>query len=577
MYETNEPLLSPGDYVAILKRRKWELIVPTLLVFLIALGLAIKLPTRYQSSATILIEQQEIPIDLVRSTVTSYADQRIEVIRQRVMTTQSLGQIVERYNLFPELREERGLPAAVEQIRSNITLETISAEVGGSRSGSATIAFSLSYQAGNPEQAQRVTNDIVSLFLEENLSERKRTAQEATRFLEQESNKLAEQVTGLEARLASFKEEHGDAIPEMAGVNLQLLQRAEENLRLNEQEIRALEINAIYLESELAKLSPFVNLQTVTGEPVLGPAERLRTLETELLRLRSRYAETHPDRVAVEREIEVLRQELARRGDDAASSLAELRQRLAALRGRYSDEHPDVKSLERQIAAAEQSASTGGGTETQGASDAQNPAYIQIQAQLVANQNKLDALRQARQALEARLRDLEARVAAAPKIEREYLLITRDYDSAVAKYNQVKSKLFEATLAESLETERKGERFTLIEPPLLPDRPISPNRPAIVLLGFVLAVGSGVGGLAARELLDAGLYSIHTIQNLTGSAPLAIIPRITTTEERRRRILIALGIVVGFVIIVGITLLAIHVFYKPLDVLWFRIAARFTG
>jgi polysaccharide biosynthesis transport protein len=77
------------DYLAILKRRKWQLILPIVLLAPIAVIVALTLPPIYRSTATILIEQQEIPPDLIRTTVTSFADQRIQVIKQRVMTTKN--------------------------------------------------------------------------------------------------------------------------------------------------------------------------------------------------------------------------------------------------------------------------------------------------------------------------------------------------------------------------------------------------------------------------------------------------------------------------------------------------------
>jgi polysaccharide biosynthesis transport protein len=575
----NDQTVFLNDYLATLKRRKWQLLGPAILIFLIAVGIVVSLPTLYRSNATVLIEQQEIPTDLVRSTVTSYADQRVQVIRQRVMTTQNLGQVIERHDLYADLRRDKGLGSAIEQIRSDIKLEMISADVMdplSGRSGTTTIAFSISYQAESPTLAQRVTNDLVSLFLDENLRERKRTAQEASRFLEQESRKLSEQVSALEGRLAQFKEVNGDSIPEMMQVNLQLMQRMEDSLRTTDQEIRALEVNQIYLQSELGKLHPYTSMYSASGERIMSPADRLKVLETEFLTFSSRYSESHPDRAAIEREIEILRREVGRRdGDDIRRLLVEQRNELTSLRVRYSNEHPSIERLERQISATEQRLATGSYVSPADNSvavitDADNPAYIQLNSQLVANQAKLDSLRRSRDEVSLRLGNFEQRIAEAPKVEREYRLITRDYESAIEKYNQVRSKHLEATLAESLESERQGERFTLIEPPLIPETPYSPNRIALLLVGFAVALGSGAGILAAREALDDGIYSVQQIKDITGSPPLAIMPVLRTEQDHRRRLFHVL-----FYVFLGVTAIsgaayAMHKLYRPLDVLWFQ-------
>jgi uncharacterized protein involved in exopolysaccharide biosynthesis len=492
------------------------------------------------------------------------------------MTTENLGQILERYDLYPDLRLRGGIAGAVERMREDINIEMIR-----SGPGTTSIAFSVSYESESPTLAQQVTDDLASLFLDENVRERRRATREISGFLDQESNRLAEEVSNIEAKLAMFKEKHGDIIPEMMQVNSQLLQRTEDSLRQTDQEIQSLEINQIYLQSELAKLNPYTSVPSGSGERSITPAERLRTLETEMLRLRSRYSETHPDRIAVEREIEALRRAVGGREtetDNIRRLLTQQRRELSDLRSRRSSEHPDVKAMERQIAVTEQRLASGGSnTDPGGAAtvaDATNPLYIQMETQIAANRSKLDALRHNRDALAVRLTEFEARVAEGPKIEREYRILTRDYDSAVSKYNQIRSKHMEAVLAESLEAENKGERFVLIEPPRIPDQPSSPSVAKMILLGFVLALGGGVGTIAALELLDGRIYSIRAIQDVAGAIPLAVIPLIETPEDQRRRHFKYIGLALGSVSVLILIAIALEHFVMPLDVLWPKIVEQ---
>jgi len=115
---------------------------------LVTLALALLLPSTYQSGATILIEQQEIPQDLVRSAVTSFADQRVQVISQRVMSTQNLLSLIERYDLYPDIRQSKPREVLMQKMRDDISMKMISADVIDPRSGrptQATIAFGVSY------------------------------------------------------------------------------------------------------------------------------------------------------------------------------------------------------------------------------------------------------------------------------------------------------------------------------------------------------------------------------------------------------------------------------------------------
>ncbi len=149
------------DYIAVLLRRKGLLFWPAVAVFTVALGVAFVLPPVYRSTATVLIEQPEIPPDLVQSVVTSYADQRLQVIRQRVMTTQNLIEILDKYGLYADGRKKQPIAKVVEGFRENVRLEMVSANVRDSRSGRAsraTIAFTLSFDHKTPLRTKQIFN-----------------------------------------------------------------------------------------------------------------------------------------------------------------------------------------------------------------------------------------------------------------------------------------------------------------------------------------------------------------------------------------------------------------------------------
>ncbi len=383
--ETEEDVKGLGDYLAILKRRRWQLILPAAVLFVVAAVAAVAIPASYRSQATILIEQQEIPQDLVRSTVTSYADQRVQVISKRILTTAKLGEIVERFGLYRDKRERTGIATVVEDMRKDdIHLNMISAEVVDPRSGrpaQATIAFTLAYDSPNPQLAQKVASEIVTLFLNENLKTRREAARQTSRFLNAEAEKLSTEISTLEAKLATFKEQHNENLPELSQYNLQLLQRTEDQMRSNENILRTLEERKIYLQAQLAQIDPYSGGYSSGGQRVLGSADRLRLLEGEHAGVVARYSPDHPTRIQLEREMGALRAQLGSPGNAVRrDKLAEQQAELATLRQRYGADHPDVKKAERsvaatqkQLAAAGKQAPTGTGG---GSTDADNPAYV---------------------------------------------------------------------------------------------------------------------------------------------------------------------------------------------------------
>src|SRR5262245_8263396 len=149
------------DLWQMLQRRRWSICVASLTIFAIGLGIAMLWPPVYRSRATILIEEQEIPPDLVRSAISSYADQRIETIKQQVMSRATLWKIIDQYNLYDSLRKRSPTEEVLEQFVKDIRIEVINAKVVDKRSQTptqATIAFTLAYDGESPDVAQKIAN-----------------------------------------------------------------------------------------------------------------------------------------------------------------------------------------------------------------------------------------------------------------------------------------------------------------------------------------------------------------------------------------------------------------------------------
>jgi len=280
--------LGLADYLAIAKRRRRAILLAAGAGLLTTLLLALFLPPTYQSIGTILIEQQEMPSELVRSTVTSYADQRVQVISQRVMTTQNLLDIIRRYNLYPRQRSRESREALIERMRKDINVKMISADVIDPRSGrptSATIAFSVAYSNHSPDQAAKVANELSTLFLNENVSTRTKLAQDAASFLEGEAERVNKHMAELESQVAAFRSQHFDSLPELEQFNMQLLDRITQDLDKDETRRASLEQQQVYLEAQLTQLKPNSALFSDSGERILSTNDRLKALRS--LRRRS--------------------------------------------------------------------------------------------------------------------------------------------------------------------------------------------------------------------------------------------------------------------------------------------------
>ena len=550
----------------------------------LTVAMALLLPPTYTAGATILIEQQEIPQELVRSAVTSFADQRVQVISQRVMTTQNLLALIERYNLYPEIRLTKPREVLLLKMRQDIAMKMISADVIDPRSGrptQATIAFSVSYKSHSPELALKVANDLTSLYLNENLTSRTQMAEQTSSFFSTEAARLEKRILELDKELSDFKQKNHDKLPDLAQLNIQISERTELELRDAENRIAALDSQRVLLEAQLAQINPTMQVFSDTGLRVMNAEDRLKALKSQLAGYKARYAPGHPDIVNAEREVAGLEKEV--KADDGTSDVArqldEAKAQLARAQEKYAPDHPDVVRLTRVVEELEKSVASAP-TAAEGAKakerlHADNPAYIQVKGQLDSLTVDRESALKKREELRAKLDEYERRLAQAPAVERQYREFARDLDTAQLKYQEMRSKQSESQVSQNLETEHKGERFTMIEPPLPPEKPISPNRMLILAMGFALSLGAGAGAAILRNNLDASVRGVQDVRALLSVPPLAAIPVIVTrAESKKHRRMVRYSWLSAFVSLTTLVTL-MHFFVRPLDVVWISLLRRF--
>ncbi|MCP5144788.1 MAG: lipopolysaccharide biosynthesis protein [Gammaproteobacteria bacterium] len=575
MYEPAEYTFQ--DYLDIWRRRKRTAIKVGGTLLLVTLLTVLLWPAIYQSTATILIEQQEIPEDLVRSLAQGYPDQRIQVISQRVMTSTNLIDIMNRHDLYSVERRREPLEVVVEMMRDDIELEPVNADVVDPRSGragQATIAFTLGYENESPDRAQAVANELVSLFMQENLKSRTESAQEASNFLADEADKLGQQVSDLERQLADFKSRNINALPEFAQLNLELRAASERELMEIDRQIRSYEQQQILLDAELARTDPGSNLVVSGNQVVLGPEDQLRVLKTNLVALTARYGPKHPDIINVKRQVQALEANLGQQStyNELSIRLDEVRAALAEATKRYSPDHPDVQQLQKIVATMEAGMKNSPAAQVAALSpnDADggptNPAYLQLKVRQDTIDQELNTLRDKRGEVRRQLDESGRVIAQTPEVERELRVLTRDYQNALQKYQDVTAKRMEADVSRSLEREQKGERFSLIEPPLLPEEPDKPNRWAIFIIGLLLSLASGVGAVALVETMDGAVHGGFAVAAVTGAAPLGTIPLVDAIHARPAQTMswVVTG-VIAFAV-VALLLLLFHFNVMPLDV-----------
>jgi succinoglycan biosynthesis transport protein ExoP len=202
--------ISLRDIRGIARRRYKAFILIFSAIFFASIVIALALPPIYRSKTMILIEEQQVPQDYVKSTITTYAEERLQMITRQIMKYSQMKEIVNRFNLYPEMMAEGDLQGAVTALQESIEFENISTRQGNKTS---TVAFSLAYSGKDPATVQKVTGALADLYLKQENESREKLVSVTTNFLKDELENLKEQVTIHEARISKFKSQHVGELP----------------------------------------------------------------------------------------------------------------------------------------------------------------------------------------------------------------------------------------------------------------------------------------------------------------------------------------------------------------------------
>lgn len=653
--ELQERTNSLRDYVNIFKRRKTQMILIFLALMVLTLLITFLLPSSYRSTATILLEEQEVSDDFDgRQSTTEYADARVYKVQQRALTSVNLSEIIEKYELYRDDINRLPRSEIIEEMREDIRQELVSADVIDPRSGRptrVTIAFDLSFDHRNAVMAQRVANELVTLYKNENEQQGMSEASQTVDFFQEQVEKVNREVLELEDRLSRFKAENAGALPEFVPLIMQLMQKTEKDANDVQRELAALEERSIYVQSQLMQTDPNSSSNPQL-EAITDPVQQIELVRGQLRTAEATYGQNHPDVRRLQKQLSTL---IAEAGGAAAQDLSMLNDQiqeteaaLAVARRDYSDEHPEVKRLERQLAGLleDRSEATATGSRVkvitaprvkesinvradasrgasivgsflkgdqaelvdsnagdwakirlnngvegfvaknlinqiapQGQSGAQrqapsNPAFIQLQANLATIESQKRSLLGSMEDLTGKVREYTDALNRAPLVEREFSAIMRDLVDRRAQLQLLKTQLGEAVFKEDVIAGQKGQKFTLIEPPIAPTSPHSPDRIALLFLGLVLSMFGTIGAAFIAESMDSAVRKATDILDVSGSSPLASIPVIANAGDQtksRRNVFLIIGAILAAILIV---LAIIHFAFRPLDVMWFQIARK---
>ncbi len=493
--EQSDGKLNWDRYRTMLSRRRWWLALPTFGVWVIVWAGAWFLPATYRSETLILVEQQKVPEQYVMPNVEADLQVRLQSMTQQILSRTRLLRIMEDLNLYAGERNKKTSDDLVERMRKDIQIELV--ESPGRRELN---AFKIAYVSRNPKVAQQVTSQLSWLFIEENLKARQQQSESTTEFLESQLADARQNLSAQEQRIKDFKSRYLGELPGQVGGNVQILSGLQMRLQQEMEALGHAKQQSVYLESLLSQYrAMFADLQQGKNTAVQTPP----AIEQELDRLRAK---------------------------------------LADLSSHYTERHPDIRKLKEQIARTEQmKQQLGSKLASAGASPAVTygglpgtaPA-MEIESQLKANRLEIENRQKSIEQLQRQIDEYQGRLNTTPLREQQLADLTRDYDQSRKNYEALLAKRDQSEMATNLERRQQGEQFRVLDPPNLPQKPYSPNRLKLALIGLVAGVLLGAGATAAREATDDCVYGKEDLASVVNAPVLVEIPPLRTADEQHQ-------------------------------------------
>jgi polysaccharide chain length determinant protein (PEP-CTERM system associated) len=479
---------TPDDIKAILWQSRWWILLPFAAGLALAPMIASYVPELYRSETVLMVIPQRIPDSYVRSTVTASVQDRLVAISDQILSRTRLERIITEFDLYPEQRRVSPMEDVVETMRGrDIVLQPPGREQ----------SFRVSFTSADPTTAQKVAARLASMFIDENLREREKLAENTSVFLESQLEDAKQRLLEHEKRLEEYRLRNSGELPSQMAANLQAINNNRMQLQSVNDSINRVRERRLLVERQLADTIPLATPTPIDASGVqLLPSER---------------------------------------------PLAEARARLEEYKLKYTPSHPDFRALERTIRDLEERVKQEallppGPSESEATPEQQK--YQRVVRDLQYQLDDIDRQLQGHESEAARIQSemamYQARIDASPSRESELVELTRDYNTLQEIYASLLEKQEDSKLAANLERRQIGEQFRILDPASFPERPAN-QRERLVAMFSAAAGGLALGILLVvfRELRDSSFNVEHDVVRTLDLPVLALVPAMSTDRERR--------------------------------------------
>ena len=479
------------DYVAILRRRRWLLIIPAILGFAAGYLICRVLPSRYTSHTMILVEQPAVPDSYVKPVVSEDLGQRLASMREEILSRTRLQNLIQQFGLYPGDAQRVPMEALVDRLQKSIKVTPINPMAGTRSQG--LPGFYVDVTLGQPWIAQQICTGITSMFMEQNLHLHQQQAEDTTQFLAKQLEEAKARLDDQDSRLAAFQKQYSGALPEDEQTNITLLAGTTTQLDAVTQALNQATQNKAFTQSMLnQQLDNWKSSEP--GQSRESVEQQLSNDQSQLLSLQARYTEKHPDVVKLKKDIADLQKKIQE----------------ASLQDQHGSDDPQAKLPTFEP-----------------------PQIQELRSQLHQIQLIIQQKTHEQGELQKQIKILQSRIQLKPVVQQEFKSLTREYQTALNFYDDLLKKRNESQMATELEHQQQGEQFRVLDPPSLPQRPSFPNRPLFALGGLSAGLALGAGMVCVAEWRDKSIRTKRDVLSYLGVGTLAMIPSIEPATGKK--------------------------------------------
>lgn len=486
------------EYWDIVRRRRWYIILTAILVTVATAVVVYRMPNTYRAETVILVDPQKVPDSYVTSTVSASIADRLSTIQQQVMSPSRLKRIIDTLNLYPEMRKRSSEQEVVEVMQQSTLVEVVNP--GGQRLS----AFRIAFHGRNAVEVAQVANQLASMFIEENLRVREQQSYGTAEFLESELLNTKKQLQEKEAQLQQIRSRYVTDLPESKQFHLEALTNLRARLRASEDQLNRAQQEKVYLQSVLISTAPTVDLDAGGMNPRTSTLQtQIQKIESNLSDLRSRYGPNYPDVRKLQNQLDELKKRTAVEEKNQPGA------EIPAVPARPVVHNPVIEAQLRKLdqEIADQAKFQG-----------------QLQPQIDFHMQKLEQV---------------------PFFEQQIGGLMRDYDSLRAHYTSLLDKKLAAEMSSALESRQKAERFVILDPATVPEKPYGPKRGLFDFAGLLGGLLGGIGLAMVVEMADESVRTDREASRILGVTAMVSIPTISTRRQKRNATIRAFAMVAG--------------------------------